>query len=66
MERKVIQITAGPADDSVLIYAVCNDDSIWKLFRMGDGMSRPFWERLPDIPQPFEGEESFKRRKDGE
>jgi hypothetical protein len=49
MERKVIQISAGPDDDDTLIYAVCDDGSVWKLIR---DQYRYIWKDLPDIPQP--------------
>ncbi len=61
-KRKVIQITAGQNDDTSIMYALCDDDSIWQFFWDVDrDMSRRgIWKRLPDIPETYV--EPIKRR----
>jgi hypothetical protein len=55
-ERKIIQIAAGSlAENSgvhgphVLLYALCNDGTVWETLDAWEG--RP-WVQVPPIPQP--------------
>lgn len=53
MERKVIQITSAPDESIEIIYALCDDGSMWRLitlFKQGRG-DEEVWRRVPDIPQ---------------
>lgn len=51
MTRKITQITVSAVpDESDIIYALCDDGSVWALWREIDGNHRSPWERMKDIP----------------
>lgn len=48
-KRKIIQVSVAPESDHYpeLIYALCNDGTIWKLdIKYGDG-----WIEIENVPQ---------------
>lgn len=58
--RKIIQIAAvyDLNDEMDVVYALCNDGTLWAIFP-GSGMrTRNNWIELPKIPQPVTGEQS--------
>jgi hypothetical protein len=61
--RKIIQICAIPNgesstyENSMSVWALCDDASVWVLSRSGE------WAKLPDIPQTDDEEEEERMRK---
>ena len=52
--RRVVQITATSAEDAaVVIYALCNDGTLWAIVNDRN----PQWSQLPPIPQPGDDED---------
>jgi hypothetical protein len=50
MNRKIIQITTiGHADSYEVVYALCDDGSVWRLFVTSSGIGD--WHRIQEIPQ---------------
>jgi len=51
--RKVVQIaTSSVPDEPDILYALCNDGTIWSL-NLG-ARTENHWQRAKDIPQPEE------------
>lgn len=54
--RRIVQISASPngadADSSDVIYALCDDGSVWRLCGHSyDNQHERRWTCMPDIPQ---------------
>ncbi len=52
-KRKITQITATaePGSGSDLLYALCNDGTLWWIAPQISGLAGNDWRRVQDIPQ---------------
>jgi hypothetical protein len=54
LPRQIAQIATSPTGHGgTVVNALCDDGSLWELIV---GSATATWNRLPDIPQPVEGE----------
>lgn len=47
MKRKVVQITSAVLLESAVLYALCDDGTVWK---RSPSVLGPSWVQLPPIP----------------
>jgi hypothetical protein len=55
--RKVIQICVEPSteDDYGALYALCEDGSIWRKYKIGHPTGEESWCPIEDVPEPTFG-----------